>query len=77
VAVNLDPYHTQSAWVEVPVEEFGISSGSYLAHDLLGDDKFIWHGSRNMIELDPAVLPARIFRIRKKLRTETDFDYFM
>jgi starch synthase (maltosyl-transferring) len=77
VAVNLDPYHSQSAWVEVPVDEFGISSGSYLAHDLLGDDKFIWHGSRNMIELDPAVLPARIFRIRKKLRTETDFDYFM
>jgi starch synthase (maltosyl-transferring) len=77
VAVNLDPYHTQSAWVEVPVEEFGMSTGSYLAHDLLGDDKFIWHGSRNLIELDPAVLPARIFRIRRKLRTETDFDYFM
>jgi starch synthase (maltosyl-transferring) len=77
VAVNLDPYHAQSAWLEVPVEELGMSSGSYLAHDLLGDDKFIWHGSRNLIELDPAILPARIFRIRRKLRTETDFDYFM
>ncbi|MFP4071850.1 MAG: alpha-1,4-glucan--maltose-1-phosphate maltosyltransferase, partial [Desulfovibrionales bacterium] len=76
--VNLDPYHTQSAWLEVPIEQFGMGPGhSYLAHDLLGDDKFIWHGDRNFVELDPNVLPARIFRIRKRIKTETDFDYFM
>jgi starch synthase (maltosyl-transferring) len=77
IAVNVDPYNRHSAWLDVPTEDMGISPGSYLAHDLLGDDKFVWQGGRNLVDLDPAVLPARIFRIRRKLKTETDFDYFM
>ena len=78
VAVNLDPHHKQSAWVHVPVRELGIPAGTpYLAHDLIGDDKFIWTGERNFIELDPFVVPGRIFRLRRRLKRETDFDYFM
>ncbi len=78
VAVNLDPYHTQSGWINIPVHELGIPHGQpYLVHDLLSDDKYIWHGERNFIELNPHVVPAHIFRVRKKMKREMDFDYFM
>ena len=77
-AVNLDPYNTQSAWLNLPEALFGIREGEpYMVHDLLGDDKFIWYGGRNAMEFHPHVLPARIFRLKKRLKRETDFDYFM
>lgn len=78
VAVNLDPYHTQSGWVHVPIADLGIEpSQPYLVHDLLGDDKYIWHGEKNFVELNPQVLPGCIFRLRRRLKRESDFDYFM
>ncbi|GIW48085.1 MAG: alpha-1,4-glucan:maltose-1-phosphate maltosyltransferase [Deltaproteobacteria bacterium] len=78
VVVNLDPHHTQSGWVRVPISELGIEPNQpYLVHDLLSEDKYIWQGEYNYVELNPHVIPARIFRVRKRLRKETDFDYFM
>ncbi len=78
VAVNLDPYHTQGGWVNIPISELGVDPHQpYLVHDLLSNDKFIWHGERNYIQLDPAIVPAHIFRVRKKMKREHDFDYFM
>lgn len=78
VVVNLDPYHVQSGWVKVPVDVYGISGEQpYLAHDLLGGDKYIWQGENNYVELNPQISPAYIFNIRKRLKRETDFDYFM
>jgi len=77
-AVNLDPHNTQSAWLHLPLEDFGLDDQqTYMVHDLLGDDKFIWQGGRNFMEFDPGVLPARIFHLKKRLKRETDFDYFM
>ena len=76
--VNLDPYHTQSGWVSLPLDEMQIDpSQPYLLHDQLSDDKYIWQGPRNYVELDPRVMPAHILCLRKHLRRETDFDYFM
>lgn len=78
VAVNLDPYHTQGGWVHIPVDELGIDPHQpCLVHDLLSDDKYIWHGAKNFIQLDPKTAPAHIFRVRKRLKRENDFDYFM
>jgi starch synthase (maltosyl-transferring) len=34
-------------------------------------------GPRNYVDLDPKSMPAQIFAIRRKLRTEHEFDYFM
>ena len=34
-------------------------------------------GARNFVELDPRHVPAHIFRLRRKVRTEHDFDYFL
>ncbi len=78
VVVNLDPHHTQAGWVEVPLEAFGLDEQQrYQVHDLLGDARYLWHGSRNFVQLDPHVVPAHIFRVRRRVRTERDFDYYM
>ncbi|MFP4473139.1 MAG: alpha-1,4-glucan--maltose-1-phosphate maltosyltransferase [Candidatus Omnitrophota bacterium] len=78
VVVNLDPYHRQSGWLELPTHEFGVDPNRpYLAHDLLTNDKYIWQGTRAYVELDPHFTPAHIMRIRPHLRREKDFDYYM
>jgi starch synthase (maltosyl-transferring) len=78
IVVNLDPFHTHSGWITIPIREFGIDPHQpYLVHDLIGDDKYIWQGERNYVEINPHTSPAGIFRIRKRLKRETDFDYFM
>jgi starch synthase (maltosyl-transferring) len=78
VVVNLDPQHAQSGWVRVPVAELGLDPGaSYQAHDLLTDARFLWHGEVNFVQLDPGICPAHVLRVRKKVKTERDFDYFM
>ena len=78
VVVNLDPHHVQSGWVKIPIESIELNPlESYQAHDLLTGARFLWHGARNYVELDPRVVPAHIFRLRRRLRREQDFDYFM
>ena len=78
VIVNLDPYHKHSGWVELPSSEFDLDSRNpYQMHDMLSEARYLWHGSRNYIELDPQMVPAHIFRIRRKVRTERDFDYYL
>jgi starch synthase (maltosyl-transferring) len=78
VVVNLDPHHTQSGWVEFPLEELGIDlQKSYQMHDLLSDARYLWRGARNFVELNPQVVPAHIFRMRRRVRAEQDFDYYM
>ncbi|MBD3219753.1 DUF3416 domain-containing protein [bacterium] len=78
VVANLDPHHRHGGWVEVPLAGFGIGERDvYQVHDLIGEARYLWQGSRNYIELDPAVMPVQIFRIRRRARTEHDFDYFM
>jgi starch synthase (maltosyl-transferring) len=76
VVVNLDPHHTQGGWLELPLGELGLDPGQpYQVHDLLGESRFLWHGPRNYVELDPKVAPAYLFRVRRRVRTERDFDY--
>jgi starch synthase (maltosyl-transferring) len=76
--VSLDPHHRQSGWIELPLDEFGIDPQQpFLAEDLLGGGTFQWQGSRNYVELDPNGAAAHILRIRRRLRREQDFDYFL
>ncbi len=78
VVVNLDPFHTQSGWVKVPLNPLALDSTQpYLVQDLLSDSTYIWQGERNFVEINPRLLPASIFRVRKRLKREMDFDYFM
>jgi len=76
--VNLDPHHAQNGWLTLALQELGIEPASaFQAHDLLTDERYLWQGARNYIQLNPAFAPAAIFRLRRRVRTERDFDYFL
>ncbi|HUI42457.1 MAG TPA: alpha-1,4-glucan--maltose-1-phosphate maltosyltransferase [Terriglobia bacterium] len=78
VVVNLDSNYTQSGWVQLPLGELGLDEQQpYQAHDLLTDARYLWNGARNFVELNPRVCPAHIFRLRRRVRTERDFDTFL
>lgn len=78
VVVNLDPHHTQSGWVELPLELLGPEPNqSFQVHDLLTTARYLWHGRRNYVEVTPQAIPAHIFRIEHRARTERDFHHFM
>ncbi len=78
VAVNLDPHQSHHSFIHVPIEEFGLTAeDTYQVHDLLTDARYLWKGSRNFIELDPEKVPAHIFRVRRWVSREENFDYFM
>ena len=76
--VNLDPNRIQSAWVDLPLDVFHLDPRQpYQMHDLLTDTRYVWQGSRNYVELNPQRLPAHIFCIRRRVRTENGVDYFV
>ncbi len=77
VVVNLDPHHVQSGFLELPTAELGLDPEHGLqVHDLLGNGRYLWRGARNYVQLDPAATPAHVFRLRRHVRTERDFDYY-
>jgi len=66
VVVNLDPHRKQSSYIDVPIDQFGSIEGDvYQVHDLISDARYMWHGRRNYVELDPEIQPAHIFRVRR------------
>ena len=76
--VNLDPHNRHTGWIELDLGSLGVDAQKpYQVHDLLSGARFLWQGTRNFVALDPAHTPAHIFRIRRRVRTEHDFDYFM
>ncbi|MFW6115073.1 MAG: alpha-1,4-glucan--maltose-1-phosphate maltosyltransferase [Thermodesulfobacteriota bacterium] len=78
VIVNLDPHHTHSGWLDLSISDWGLEPvESYQVHDLLSEARYLWYSSRNYVEINPQVVPAHIFRIRRRIRTERDFDYYM
>jgi starch synthase (maltosyl-transferring) len=78
VVVNLDPHHNHSGWLSLDLADLGIDAAApYQVHDLLSDARYLWRGARNYVSLDPAHSPAHIFRIRRRVRSELDFDYFL
>jgi starch synthase (maltosyl-transferring) len=70
VIVNLDPHHTQSGWLNLPLAELGLPEhDAYDLHDLLGGERYSWYGSASYIQLNPHVVPAHVFRIRSSKGT--------
>jgi starch synthase (maltosyl-transferring) len=77
IIVNMDPHHTQSGFVKVPLSKYGLSNDKpFHVHDLLTDEKYIWQGEANYVELNPHKSPAHILKIYGPLMKESDFDYF-
>ena len=78
MVVNVDPHHTQSGMVTLPLDELGIRRDrGYQAHELLSGARYLWNGPRNFVEINPHAIPAQIFRFRRRVRSEHDFEYFL
>jgi starch synthase (maltosyl-transferring) len=76
--VNIDPHHTQSGMVTLPLNDLGLDTEkSYQAHELLSGARYLWTGPRNYVEINPHAAPAQIFRFRRRTRSEHDFEYFL
>jgi starch synthase (maltosyl-transferring) len=79
--VSVDPHNVQTGWVELDLDAMNLDTVDgtrpFQVHELLSGARYTWHGSRNFVKLDPARVPAHIFRIRRKVRTERDFEYFL
>jgi len=60
------------------MEELGLDPRqSFQMHDLLTDARYLWHGNKSYVGLNPQSVPAHIFRVRRHVRREQDFDYFL
>jgi starch synthase (maltosyl-transferring) len=76
--VNLSPHHAHGGWVELDLASLGIEPDRpYQMHDLLSGARYLWNGPRNFVQLDPQRSPAHVFRVRRRLHREQDFDYFL
>jgi starch synthase (maltosyl-transferring) len=76
--VNVDPHNTQAGYVELDLAALNLDTNRpFQVHELLSGARYTWHGPRNYVKLDPNVIPAHIFRIRRKVRSEKDFEYFL
>ena len=77
IVVNLDPFHTQTGWVDLDLERLQLRPGeTFQVHDQLTGARYLWQGPRNYVELSPEKIPAHIFRVLRRVRSEKDFDYF-
>ncbi len=77
VVVNLDPHHRQSGWLSLDPVVLSLAPGeAFQVHDLIGDARYLWQSPRAFVELDPGVMPAQIFQVLHRVRTEHAFEYF-
>jgi starch synthase (maltosyl-transferring) len=78
IIVNLDPHYTQTGWIELTLDDFKLDeTHAYQVHDLLSDERFLWHGPKNFVELNPGTAPAHIFQLSRRVRTEQDFENYI
>jgi starch synthase (maltosyl-transferring) len=76
--VNVDPFNRQSGWVQIPLHELGIDDTEpFQVHDLLTDARYIWRGEWNYVDLDPITTPGHVLHVRRRLRSERNFDYYV
>ncbi|HXK39395.1 MAG TPA: alpha-1,4-glucan--maltose-1-phosphate maltosyltransferase, partial [Candidatus Paceibacterota bacterium] len=76
--VTLDPHNTHAGWIDLDLAALGVETGRpFQVHDLLSGARHTWQGGRNYVQLNPHVVPAHIFRIRRRVRTERDFEYYL
>jgi starch synthase (maltosyl-transferring) len=78
VVANLDLQHRQAGWVHLDLAAMGLAEDQvFQVHDELSGSRYLWQGPANFVELDPSSMPAHLFRIRRRVRSERDFDYYL
>lgn len=77
IVISLDCIHPKEAFIHVPLDLLALTEGdSYTVQDLLSNDQYLWHGSRNYVSLNPHGKQAHIFTVTKKHISETEFPDF-
>lgn len=78
VVANLDPNHTRRGHVDLDLDALGVTPGeTFQVHDLVSDVRQRWGSPKNYVELDPQLSPVDVFVVRRRARTEHDFEYFL
>jgi starch synthase (maltosyl-transferring) len=78
VIANLDPDYEQAGFVDLDIDALGVDADhQFEVHDLLTDRRYLWQGSRNYVKLDPAGVPAHVFEVRRRIRSEQSYDHFI
>ncbi len=78
MVVNLDPNYTQAGFVTLPLIDLEIARDrAYEVEDLLTGERYLWHGERNYVELNPTRQSGHILKIHRRIKAETDFEYFL
>lgn len=76
--VNLDFFHSQGGWLDLDLAALHLREEEiFQVFDHLTGRRLLWRGRRNYLELDPKGVPAAVFTILRKVRTEKDFDYYL
>jgi starch synthase (maltosyl-transferring) len=76
--VNLDPIRTQAGFVTLPLDELEIPIDSaYEVEDLLTGARYLWHGDRNYVELNPALLSGHILKIHRNIQAAVGAEYLL
>ena len=76
--INLDPLHAHSAWIDVDADALVVGGDEvFQVHDLLGEARYRWRAGRNFVQLNPHVMPAHLFRVRRRVASEHDFEYYL
>jgi starch synthase (maltosyl-transferring) len=67
VVVNLDPRNVRSGWTDLDLAALGVSATeAFEVVDLLNGPTYLWQGSTNFVQLDPAHEPAHVFSVRRR-----------
>ncbi|MHC4992690.1 MAG: alpha-1,4-glucan--maltose-1-phosphate maltosyltransferase, partial [Planctomycetota bacterium] len=75
--VNTNPYDAEEGIVRLDADALGLASDEPLSlHDQLTGSRYTWRGDRHFVRLDPEVVPAHVFRVDRRHRSERDFEYF-
>lgn len=78
IVTTLDPFQPQAGRLDLPLETLSLAEGRpFLLADELSGERFIWHGRHPVLELNPHTQPARILSLKRTLKREQDFDYFL
>ena len=65
VIVNLDPHHMQHGFVQLPLTDWGLGSGSQVeVLDLLSNERYYWRGDWNYVRLDPQARVGHILHVQ-------------
>lgn len=77
IAVNLNPFQSQEARLQIPINSFGIKPDEmYQLHNLITNQRDLVKGGTYSVRLDPQVQPAAIYAVRRWTHREQEFDYF-